>query len=88
MAKESTLGLMEVNTMDNTLKIKKRDMECIRGPMVVSMMETGKTVCSMVLEFFIQKMERSRRANGIMTIIYDGLRSKKEPLRPNTLMSS
>ena len=79
---------MVTNILDSTLKIKKRDMEYLRGPMAVSTMETGKTVWSTVLELIVHKMERLRKENGLKTIIYDGLRSKKDPLTSNTLMSS
>ena len=42
MAKESTLGLTGENMRGSTLMVKRMDMECLSGPMVISTMETGK----------------------------------------------
>ena len=72
MVKESILGLTGDNMRDNSLTIKKRDMEYLLRPMVLSTMETGVKDASTVLEFIVQKMERSRKVNGIMAVIYDG----------------
>ena len=72
MAKESILGLMGDNMRDSSLTIKKKDMEYLLRPMVLSTMETGVKDASTVLEFIVQKMERSRKVNGIMAVIYDG----------------
>ena len=76
MAKESTLGLTGENMRGSTLTIKGMDMECIRLPMVVSTLETGKMGCSTVLHTFIQSMERLKRANGLMAGVLAGLRSQ------------
>ena len=64
-AKESILGLTGENMRDSTFSKKNGDMECLLRPMVLSTMETGKTGKSTVLEFNEQKMEKSRRVNGI-----------------------
>ena len=56
--KESSLGPMEENTRASTLTKKRRDMEYLRGPMVVSTMVVGVTGGSMVLQRIILAVER------------------------------
>ena len=74
--KESTLGLMAVNMRDSSLSIKNGDMEYILRPMVLSSMENGIKGASTVLESNVQKMERSRKVNGMMTGLFNGLRNQ------------
>ena len=76
MAKEFTLGLTEENMKGSTLIVIKRDMECLLRRMVLSMMETGKMIESTVLESNVQMMERLKRVNGMMAIMFDGLKSR------------
>ena len=75
-AKESSLGLTAENMKDSTLMIKRRDMECLRGLMAVSTMETGETGSSTVRVFIIQAAERLRRANGPTASVFAGSRKQ------------
>ena len=76
MGEEDSLFLMGENMRGSTLTIKGMDMECIRGPMVVSTLDHGKMVCSTVLDTIINAMERLRKANGLMASVLSGLRSQ------------
>ena len=72
--KVSSLGLTEEITKDSTLTIKKRDMEYLHGPMVVSTMEIGEMGSSMGLERILLAMEKLRKVNGLMVSELSGLK--------------
>ena len=75
MAKENPLGLTGKNIKASTLKRKKRDMEYLRGQMVVSTMEIGKTGSSTVKDFILHQPELVGRVNGLMESVFAGLMS-------------
>lgn len=70
--KVSSLGLMAVNTKDNTLMIKKRDRESSPGQTVASMMATGRTGNNMERVFIIQAKEKSKWESGLKASVSTG----------------
>ena len=70
--KVSSLGLMAVNTKDNTLMIKKRDRESSPGQTVASMMAIGRTGNNMERVFIIQAKEKSKWENGLKASVSTG----------------
>ena len=70
--KVSSLGLMAVNTKDNTLMIKKRDRESSPGQTVASMMATGRTGNNMERVFIIQAKEKSKWESGLKANVSTG----------------
>merc|ERR1712051_113790 len=71
--KESSLGLTEGNTKDSMSTIKRRDMECLHGPMAASTMETGGMESSMAQAFITQAVGKLRRENGPTASVFAGL---------------